>query len=107
MLSPKAQEILNKIKNWFKKEPSLKGDNLDELEEEVVLKSLDPDFTELLKSYVRKDKENYFTARDERTRLIIRGEYLRTLFLLKKIERLRTPKAEAKETNIPISRYGV
>ena len=92
------------IKNWFKKEPSIKGQSIDEIEEEEILKNQDEYFVDLLKFYARQDKEKYFQARDERAILIIRGEYLRTLFLIKKIEKLKTLKVgESKEENLKIS----
>ena len=108
-MSPKAKELLNKIKNWFKREPDLRGEPLDEIEEEEILKSLDPDFEELLRFFGRRDKERYFKAGDERARLIIRGEYLRTLYLLRKIEKLKTLKVETKkpEESKIAGRYGV
>ncbi len=102
--------FLQTIKNWIfeKNQPNIVGNDLDNLEEEETLKLLHADFVELLKFYCRQDKEKYFQAGNERARLIIRGQYLRTLHLLRKIEKIKITKVGEKEPETKIvGRYGV
>ena len=72
-------------------------------EESLVLGDLgeNEDFKSLLRFYTKRDKNRYFGAGDERTRNVIRGQYIRTLYILKGIIR-NSPdkKAEGEKKNL-------
>ncbi|RLF88999.1 hypothetical protein DRN43_04650 [Thermococci archaeon] len=69
-------------------EPAVRMGKIDS---DIIFGSLlkdNEDLKNLLRSMLKGDKDNYFRAGDEKTRLKIKGAYLRTLYFLRKMERL-------------------
>lgn len=62
---------------------------------------------ELFRSILRGDKDRYFRVGDERSRNIIKGEFIRTLYFLRKFNpkpKIKVGKQDKKKFNI--KRYG-
>lgn len=81
---------------------------------EAMFKSLggETDLISFLKALLKMDKSRYFGAIDDKSRYIIKGEYLRTLYLLRQVQpkeakesKKTKPKVEAVDTKIA-GRYG-
>lgn len=91
--------MIKKLINWlFWKfyEADIKAEDFDNEEIEAVFLeiAMNDKFPELLKAMLKGDKTRHFRASDDKTRNIIKGEYLRTLFFYKKV----------KPTNIKITK---
>ena len=69
-------------------EADIKAEDFDDEEKEGIFLeiALNDKFPELLKAMLKGDKTRYFRANDDKSRNVIRGEYLRTLYLYKKIK---------------------
>ena len=74
----------------------------------IFSETMSEDLILLLKSIARSDKSRYFNASSNDQRDTIRGEFLRTIMLIKRLEKLRD---KEKSTKAPLSkriagRYG-
>jgi len=65
------------------------------------------DYINLLKGIARNDKERHFRATKDKTRDVIKGQYMRTLYLIRKILLSKQVKELDKKTNKSFGgRYG-
>ncbi len=62
-------------------------EGMEDVEVEQVFKSLslEDDLKRVLRALLKGDKARYFIANNDEQRAIIRGEYSRSLFLIKKL----------------------
>ena len=74
--------------------------NLDmftkEESDKILQDTMSEDLILLYKSMARSDKSRYFNAPDNNQRNVIRGEFLRTVMLIKRLERARSAEKAAK-----------
>lgn len=73
---------------WGNYQEELDISSMDALDREVRFKDLgeSKDILDLLKSIAKGDKTRYFNAPSEEKRLRIKGEYLRTIYLIRQAE---------------------
>ena len=62
----------------------------------IFTEVMSEDLILLLKSIARSDKSRYFNASSNEQRDVIRGEFLRTIMLIKRLEKLRDKEKSAK-----------
>ncbi len=81
---------------WKIYEANVKAEDFDNEETDGIFLeiSMNDKFPGLLKSMLKGDKTRYFRATNDEARNLIKGEYLRTLFLYKKINPVNKKKLE-------------
>lgn len=91
---------------WKLYDSDIRAEDFDADETEGIFLeiSMNDKFPDLLKAILKGDKTRYFRAQTEGLRNSIRGEYLRTLYLLRKIQPKKV-KGSKVETKIS-GRYG-
>lgn len=99
--------FIKKLYGFFRK-PELSGKDFEDFEEDAIYKTLsaDEDWEKLLRFYIFRDKERYFKAPDDRTRNIIRGQIIRTYYIIRKIRENKKQKVGS-EVQKTVGRYGV
>lgn len=88
---------------WKIYEADIKAEDFDneEIEGTFLEISMNDKFPELLKAILKGDKTRYFKATDDRSRDIIRGEYLRALYFYRKIK----PIGKKKKSERSVEKY--
>lgn len=97
-----VQEVVERLFFYFQ-QPELQSDKLDKRTLEMILADAGKDekFVEALKAIAKGDRLRYFRAMNDAQRERIKGEYLRTLFLIQGMEKKKS-KINTKIAN----RYG-
>jgi len=80
---------------WRYCDADLSAEGIPEDEVDIIFRTVDDndEFVNLLKLIALQDKDRYFKAIDDKRRERIKGEYKRTLYLIRKI---RPPKKKVK-----------
>ena len=83
---------------WKQYSKDVKSEDFIKEERDMIFADLEgnEDFKNLLRSIISGDKNRYFRVSDDKSRNIIRGEYLRTLWFLKEITKTSEPKVGKK-----------